>query len=284
MYHLPMSIAAVLAFLLAADPAWESGVKAYRAARQAEIAADDGWLVVEGLYWLSQTANRAGTDPGFEVVLPRGPRSLGLFEYRGRVTFRADSGADVRLNGQPVKAVELKSDAGSKPDILEAGPLRMYVIKRGDRLGIRLRDLESERRKKFTGLKWYALKPEYRIQAKWVAEPKVIPIDNMIGQVEKRETPGYAVFTWKGKEFRMVPILDGKKLQFVFKDLTSGKETYPAARFLYAAEPKDGVIELDFNKAVNPPCAFTPYATCPLPPPANRLTFAVEAGERNFQY
>jgi uncharacterized protein (DUF1684 family) len=163
----------------------------------------------------------------------------------------------------------------------------MFVIERGGKYAIRLKDKNSKMRREFTGLKWYPVKPEYRITATFnpYEPPKQIPVPNILGQTESLPSPGYVTFTLKGKTVRLEPVLespDDKELFFIFRDGTSGDTTYPSGRFLYADMPVQGKVVLDFNKAYNPPCAFTPYATCPLPPPANRLKVNIEAGELNY--
>ena len=173
----------------------------------------------------------------------------------------------------------------AKDEQVTIGPLTLFVIERGGRHAIRLRDRNSQFRREFTGLHYFPISEPYRVTAKWVAEPRKIPILNVIGQTEPMDSPGYSVFTLGGHEYKLYPVLeepDAKELFYIFRDLTSAKETYGAGRFLYSEMPKDGRVVLDFNKAYNPPCAFTPYATCPLPPKENRLPVRIEAGELKY--
>ena len=159
------------------------------------------------------------------------------------------------------------------------------MIQRSGKYGIRLKDPASDYRRDFHGIDYYPANEAFRVTAKFVAEPVKIPILNILGQTEPMESPGYAVFRLNGQELRLRPVLeepDAKELFYIFRDQTSGKETYGAGRFLYSGMPKDGQVVLDFNKAYNPPCAFTPYATCPLPPAENRLPIRLEAGEKNY--
>jgi len=159
----------------------------------------------------------------------------------------------------------------------------MIVIQRGARYGIRLWDNQSPARLNFAGTRWFPVKESYRVTAQFTSypQPKMIPILNILGDTEPTPSPGFAMFELEGKQCRLEPVLEGDQLFFMYKDATSGKETYPAGRFLYTALPADGKVVLDFNQAHNPPCAFTPYATCPLPPKQNHLSVAVEAGELN---
>jgi uncharacterized protein (DUF1684 family) len=249
-----------------------SEIAAWHADREARLKAEDGWLSLAGLFWLHDGSNPFGKDPEDEIALPDGPAHAGVFHLdRGKVS--------VTINGA---TREVKPDSD---DIVKVGRLRLLVIQRGDKYGIRVKDPESEARLHFKGIDSFPADESYRIVAKWVAEPKKIPILNVLGQTEESDCPGYAVFQLHGREYTLHPILEepgAKELFYIFKDETSGKETYPAGRFFYSDMPKDGHVVLDFNKAYNPPCAFTPYATCPLPPPENRLAVRIEAGEKRY--
>ena len=277
-----MSTLALL-LLLAADPAYVRSLEQFRAAREAELKKPDGWLAVAGLFWLDEGDAAAGADPKSAIVLPApAPAKLGVFTLRGReVRFRAAAPNLATLRDQPVAETVLRHDP---PDPLRIGPLTLFVIKRGDRYALRLRDTNSEMRRNFRALTWFPADEQFRIRGRWIAypEPKVLSISNILGQTTPTKTPGEAVVTIGGVEYRMNPIPDDGRLQFVFKDQTSGKQTYGAARFLYVPIPQGDTIELDFNRAENPPCAFTPYATCPLPPPQNRVRAPITAGEKNY--
>jgi uncharacterized protein (DUF1684 family) len=185
------------------------------------------------------------------------------------------------LNGKPATETTLRED----DDILAINHLKFYLIRRGDRAGIRLKDNDSETRKHFQGLAWYPIDQAWRIQAKFTAWSAVhsLVFHNTIGQEETEPSPGYVTFQKDGREFRLGAMLDEGKLFFVLRDQTSGKTTYGASRFLYAKQPQNGMVWLDFNQAENPPCAFTAYATCPLPPPQNRLALAITAGEKKYE-
>ena len=273
--------------LMAPDTAYEAEIEKWRQAREARLKADDGWLTVAGLFWLKHGHNTVGTDPASDIVLPKGsaPAKVGVFDFHdGTTSFQATGDVSVMLDGQPATSGVLKPDSSGAPDVLRVNDLTMFVIERGERYAIRLRDKNSEMRKTFRGLKYYPPKEEYRAVGKFAPydPPKTIPIPNILGQVEQTPSPGYVVFTLNGHECRLDPITEGDTLFFIFKDLTSGKETYPPGRFLNTEMPKNGKVVLDFNKAYNPPCAFTPYATCPLPPEQNKLLLAVEAGELRY--
>jgi uncharacterized protein len=274
------------AAILAGDTSYRATIEQWRAQHEIELKANDGWLTVSGLFWLREGINRAGTKANADIVLPRGPAEVGTFElHDGKTTFRAAPGVAVKVNGESAgEVMPLKSDADGKPDRIQLDTLTMFVIHRGDHYGIRLKDPESESRKEFKGLHWFPVKESYRVVAKFVAyqTPKMITIPNILGETEQDTSPGYVLFTLDGQSLRLDPVVEDDQLFFIFHDLTSGKGTYPAGRFLYTDLPKNGEVVMDFNKAQNPPCAFTAYATCPLPPKQNRLPVRVEAGELNY--
>jgi uncharacterized protein len=274
------------ALTLGAQPAsYQAEIEKHRAARVAELAADDGWLTVAGLFWLEPGVNVAGSAVTSDIVLPsKAPARFGTFELNENVvTFIAEPGAMVTSGGHPVTTVNLSAE-GNEPVVLAVGDLRMFLIRRGDRFGIRMRDLNSAMRRGFKGLEYYPIEPSLRIAATFVpyAEPRRIPIPNVLGQTPEMVSPGYVTFTVAGRELRLEPVYETREqtdLFFIFSDRTSRDRTYPAGRFLHAPLPVNGTVVLDFNKAYNPPCAFTDFATCPLPPRQNRLPVRIEAGE-----
>lgn len=261
-------------------------VERWRQERETGLKADDGWLTLAGLFWLHPGANTIGSAEGSAIRLPRGPAHAGVIDYReGLATLHIDAGVPVTVNGKPASEAVLRSDAAeAKPDLVQLGDLTFYVIHRGARDAVRLKDKNSEYRKTFKGLRWYPVKDEYRIEAKWVPyqPPHKLDVPNILGETEQQPNPGYAEFTLAGEHYRLYPVVEGDQLFFIFKDRTAGQETYPAGRFLHSRMPENGEVLLDFNEAYNPPCAFTPYATCPLPPRPNRLSARIEAGELNY--
>jgi len=271
--------------LRAADTtdAYRREVEQWRAQHQSELAKDFGWLTVVGLDWLKEGDNRVGSDPASEVPLPPGsaPRRVATISlHAGKVALHPAPGVPLTLNGKPASETALRED----DDVLAINHLKFYLIRRGDKAGIRLKDNDSPGRKHFQGLSWYPIDPSWRIQAKytpWPAPHNVL-FHNTIGQEESEPSPGYVTFQKDGREFRLEPVLDDGQLFFVLRDQTSGKTTYGASRFLYTEPAKNGVVWLDFNQAENPPCAFTDFATCPLPPPQNRLALAIPAGEKKY--
>jgi hypothetical protein len=274
-----------------ADEAYRAEVQKWRADRETRLKADGGWLSLAGLFWLNEGPNRFGTDPAGDIVLPEGsaPAKAGVFELRaGQVTVALLPGASGRVAGKPVSGTTaMKPDTSGSTEVLEMGALSMNVIERGGKVGIRLKDKNSAARRDFTGLRWFGVREDYRVEARWVShpQPKPVKVPNVLGQSESMPSPGYAEFTLDGKPLRLDGVLEdprAEQLFFILRDQTSGKETYGAGRFLYTDLPKAGKVVLDFNKAYNPPCAFTPYATCPLPPPQNWMPVRVEAGEMAY--
>jgi len=279
-----LSLAVLFAGMACAQSSYKAEIEKWRQERAANLQKDDGWLTVAGLFWLKSGENRVGTAANNEIVLPpqSAPTRVGSFLFRGGKTiFTAEGGVEVTSGGKPVRTLEMKPDVPGPEDIIKIGALSMFVIKRGDRYGIRLRDTNSSFRKQFSGLHWFDVDEDWRIRAKWVPynPEKKIAVLNIVGITEQASCPGYASFRIAGKEYRLEPTAEDDQLFFVFRDLTAGKETYPSGRFLYAGAPRDGHVTLDFNQAYNPPCAFTLYATCPLPSRQNRLPVRIPAGE-----
>ncbi len=267
---------------------YAADIQKHREKRVAELTADNGWLATAGLFWLHEGMNTAGSDPDKAIRLPaRAPKRLGAFQLKsGTVTFIGDAGVQLAASGKPVNQFTFEPEKGERSAIAIAG-LKMFVIKRGDRYAVRLLDPESKQRKAFKGLRYFPVQASYRLRAKFTryATPKQVPVPNVLGMTVPMESPGYVTFTLNGKPYRLEPVYETSKredLFFIFKDLTAGRETYDAGRFLHTPLPKNGTVDLDFNKAYNPPCAFTAYATCPLPTKQNHLPVAIRAGELNY--
>lgn len=288
-FLLPAALLASLSPLLAQEAGYRSDVERWRVQREERLKADGGWLTVTGLFWLHDGVNPFGSAPANEIVLPAGaPGRAGVFELRqGRVTVRLQGNVAATVGGQLFSARDLKSDQEGSPDVITMGRLTMHIIQRGQRFGVRLKDLDSAARREFSGLTWFPVDEAWRVTARFVpyAPPRPLAVPNILGEIEQMRSPGYAVFTLDGKDYRLEPVLESagsQELFFIFRDLTAGKETYPAGRFLYSSLPRDGTVVLDFNKAYNPPCAFTRFATCPLPPKGNKMEVRVAAGEKDY--
>lgn len=269
-----------------------TNVEQWKAKRLASLTSDTGWLTLAGLYWLKPGENTFGRAKSNTLVLDNESLAerAGSFVVKDqKVHFVARKGTVVTHDGKPVSDIELASDLTSDPTVLKSGSLSFYLIERVGKLGIRVRDSENPHRKNFTGLQYFPVDDSWVVDAHF--EPynprKKVPIINILGMQEDMDAPGALVFTHDGKEYRLDALLEDpadKELFIMFADGTSGKETYGAGRFMYVPLPSaDSIVRLNFNKAYNPPCAFNVFATCPLPPPQNKMmAVRVEAGEKTY--
>ena len=262
------------------EPGYQQEIEKYRAERVARLTRPEGWLSVVALLPLREGAN--------DVALPSSPpKHAQLRLQQGRVTLDPDS--SFTIDNKPVAApVELRNDTEDAGyTTVRYGRIAFFIHKVGDTFGVRVKDPDSPRRANFKGLEYFPADPKYRVEARFEPynPPKHITMPNVSGITTDEVSPGALVFALDGREFRIDPILEqGTKDYFIIiRDATSGRETYGGARYLYASPPDAaGRTIVDFNKAYNPPCAFTPYATCPLPPPQNRLPIRIEAGEKKY--
>jgi len=263
--------------------AYENDVTAWRKARAARLTADDGWTTLVGLDWLNEGKN--------ELHMPGGPAGTIVLQ-NGKTTLEPAPGAGLTIDGKAVTSpVELKNDFDPNgPTVVKRGPAQFQIIRRDPRgYAVRIKDANSDARVHFKGLDYFPIDPKWRILARFEPynPPKHLRITNVLGMTTDEVSPGALVFTSPadGKEYRIDPINEQgeKDLFIIMKDATSRDSTYQAARYLYAKQPgTDGKTIVDFNKAYNPPCVFTPFATCPLPPPQNVLPFRIEAGEKRY--
>lgn len=271
------------------DDSYTRAIEKWRAERLEEINGEDGWTTLAGLSWLNEGQNRFGSDPSNDIVLPRSaPNFTGSLRLdKGVVRLEAKPEAGITSDGNPASTLVLQYDGDGKPTVLTLDSLKLFVIKRGEKLGLRVKDKHHPARSNFAGLDYFPISVKFRLNAKFEPydPPKIIPIANVLGMIDNMTSPGALVFEVNGKTYRLDPVLErgSKQLFIIFSDKTSGKETYGAGRYLYA-DPAgaDGKVVVDFNKAHNPPCAFTKFATCPLPPRQNRLAVRVEAGEKKY--
>ena len=265
----------------------------WRADRDQRLRREDGWLTLVGLHWLKEGGNTLGSAKSNKIVMPaKTPARMGTLQLaKGTVTFTPAAGAALTIDEKPVTAATtLQPDvADNGPTVVKSGPVQFYVIRRqGDRCGIRVKDTENPMRVNFKGMEYFPYDPAKRVEARFERyEPvKQIPITDITGVTSNNPSPGALVFELDGKTVRLDPILEEPDdLFIIFKDETSKDSTYQAGRYLYAKMPKEGdKVIVDFNKAYNPPCVFTPFATCPLPPKQNELAFRLEAGEKRFAH
>lgn len=284
-----MVLASILTLGASAQTPYADSIQTWHANRVARLKSEDGWLSLIGLDWLNPGENTVGSAPGSTVLLPVGtaPAKAGLLVLEGgAVRLRPLPGGGLLLNGKPAVEAVLKSDGDGKPDLLQAGRVTFHIIRRGTRFGVRLKDPETPARKAFHGVPRYPVDPAWRVVADFVPypTPQARDIPTVLGTTEPMTTPGLLKFRVGDREVTLEPMVEDPEhpeLFIIFKDATSAHGTYPAGRFLYADMPKDGKVVLDFNRAVNPPCAFTLFATCPLPPKQNQLGFGVPAGEKD---
>lgn len=262
----------------------------WRADRETTLKGDNSWLTVAGLHFLSPGANRFGRDATNDIVLdfPSVPAEAGVVTLDGRrVTIEAPHGQTLMVNGQPTAKSELQLASQGRPaDLVSFGPVTFFVHYSGPRLALRVRDLASPLRTGFRGMKWFPPAPAFKVMARFIpySQPKVMEMPNILGDLEPFTAIGTVSFTLGQQVHNMEAWKSGENIWLVFRDLTSGRETYPAARFLYTPLPAGGAgdFPLDFNYAQNPPCAYNPFTTCPLPPPQNRLRVRIEAGELTY--
>jgi len=281
-----MLFMSAILFAFSSDTTYESEIKEWREKRVNSLKDENGWLNLVGLLWLEEGENTFGGNSENDIVFPanKSKAELGKFILKdGKVTLVANKDAEVFQDEKPVETVDIFPY--EKPIVLKHSSLRWYIIKRGDKYAVRLRDLESQQLKGFKGIDSYPIQPDWNVKAKFEpTEGKKIAITDITGRTADQDSPGRLVFKIKGKEYRLDAVSSEEKLFLIFSDVTSKHETYGSGRFLYADFPDaEGHTRLDFNKAINPPCAFSPYATCPLPPKQNKLAVAITAGEKNYE-
>jgi uncharacterized protein (DUF1684 family) len=272
----------------AADERYMQSVEAWRAKHEADYRRD--YVPLAGLFALASGRNTAGGRSSHPIALPaRAPETIGAFVHQGgTVRFEPAAGARVMLRGTAVDApIVLRPDGGTDPpDELTIGDIALWVHVDGDRRAIRMRDPQGEPARTFKGFRWFPIDERFRVVGRFIrdAAPRTVRIAILSGGEQDYTTEGTVEFTLDGQQIRLRPMTTRPgRFFFIFRDATSGKQTYEAARFLYADLNADGTVVMDFNQAYNPPCAFNPYTTCPLPLPENRLTIALPAGELDYQ-
>jgi len=290
------------------DAAWQQDLAAWRAAREQEVASPTGWLTLVGLDWLKPGVNTIGTAADNTIrIRADAPEHIGILTVIGKtVQLLAPAGgfpADLQVDGAPAREGELetgatnppipaKSPIPTKPPILSWHGLTLAVLARGDRFALRIKDSDAAARTSFHGLNWYPPDPKFRVEAKWIpfTPPRILKIPTVLGTTIDLPSPGVAEFRLGNSMLRLQPVLeepDSQILFFLLHDATSRTTTYATARYLHTGLPDNGLDQpgtliLDFNRLENPPCAYSPYATCPLPPGQNRLWVALEAGEKRY--
>jgi len=270
---------------------YKAEIENWRSIHQEELRKDDGWLTVAGLFWLKDGVNTIGKGDGYDVELTDNFKQdkFGTIQFHnGKAVLTVEPSIEaVTDDGKPVTVLELASDDPGPATKITTGSETFYLIKREDKFGIRLKDTEAPARRNFASEYWFPVDENYRVTGTF--EPfdtaQEVEIPNVLGGTFKMKSPGVVRFRLKGKDFSLQPVVeDEKTLFFIFKDTTSNRDTYGAGRFLYTENPVGGEVVLDFNKAENPPCAFTKFATCPLPPPQNHLDIDIKAGEKKYDH
>lgn len=268
------------------DAAYFEKIAQWRQKVDNDLRAEDGWLTLVGLSWLHEGVNTIGADPNSDILLPSdsAPDHLGTIEFTSsQAVFHAAGDVTVTVDGVQTRTALLRDDnAKGGQSLVRFGSITFFVIKRDDLYGIRARDTNNPARAAFTGRKWFPLDPQYRLTGRFIAHetPRILQIVTSTGHLNAMSNPGRVEFALNGQILSLEAFASNEnEVWFVFKDVTSGRSTYGAGRFLYAPLGADGSVTLDFNKSYHPPCAFTPYATCPRPPKENTLPVEITAGE-----
>jgi uncharacterized protein (DUF1684 family) len=272
-------------FAAGIDPNYRASFEKWKAEQLEDLKQN--WLPLAGLFWLRPGASSFGSDPNNDIILPKesAPGQAGTFEFSGGVvTVAFRPGVPATIDGKVLASARLRPDISGSPSVVEMGSLRLHVIQRGQRTGIRLKDLNSAAVRAYRGPIFFALDPAYRITATWVPADgkRMVDVPNVLGDTTPTPAAGEVRFRINGQAVHLTDLGGdpSKGLFIVFNDLTSKSETYPGGRFLETGPVANGAVVLDFNRAHNPPCAVTAYATCPLAPKENRLAIAIPAGEK----
>ena len=273
-----------------AQTTYTKEIEKWRIDQENDLKKDDGWLTVAGLFWLKDGRNTVGAGQAFDIRLTDNFKQGKFGEinfHNGGATLKVENGVEAQSDGKKISSIELVSDEKGKPTKIQTGSQTFYLIKREDRFGIRLKDNNSDARRTFKGLHWYPIDESYKVTARFEAfdSAREVKVPNVLGGHFKMKSPGILKFSLNEKEYSLQPVVeDDDKLFIIFSDASNLTDTYTGGRFLYADKPVNGQVVLDFNQAVNPPCAFTHFATCPLPPSQNDLPVSVEAGEKRYDH
>ncbi len=272
---------------------FEQDIAKWRSARVERLRRPDGWLSLVGLHWIEPGVHQVGKAGSNDVQLRTGPAKLGTLTLKdGKPTLKPDPAAGVTIDEKPAAGeIELRTDATTDPRgptivAFNKGSANFQVIERSGRIALRVKDANAPTRTGFVGIDYFDADPAWRFNARFEPHPpgKTIQIASIINTIDPMANPGTVVFERDAKTYRLEAVDEGDgQLFLIYADRTNGKTTYGAGRFLYADPPKNGMTVVDFNKSYNPPCVFTHYATCPLPPPENRLDLTINAGEKSYR-
>jgi len=267
------------------SPEYEKEIQQWKEKRLQAIVGEGGWATLVGLDWLNEGENKMGSDSTNQIIVPGNvPALLGTFFKQGdQIIFEADVESKITVSDSIVKSINIQMDANP---VFEWETFQWFIIKRGEKYGVRIKNSQSPVVMNFHGLHYFPLDPKWNLKARFELHSPIntIRIQNVMGMIDDYPNPATIYFEIDGKEYSLEALDEGTDEYFIiFSDKTSTEETYGSGRYMYIAkEPTDGYLILDFNKSYNPPCAFTPYATCPLPPEQNQLSIAITAGELNY--
>jgi uncharacterized protein (DUF1684 family) len=274
-----------------AETEYVKAIEKWRNDKEVNLKKETGWLTVAGLFWLKEGINTVGAGEDFDVRLTDNFKKgkFGEIDFKnGTASLKVEEGVETQSDGKSISTtIQLVSDEKGKPTEIRTGSQTFYLIRREDRFGIRLKDSQSKARLTFKGQHWFPIDESYKVTAHFEAfpEPKEVMVPNVLGGKFKMKSPGILKFALKGKEYSLQPVQEEDETLFIiFGDKSNLGETYKSGRFLYADKAVNGEAVLDFNKAENPPCAFTPFATCPLPLPQNNLDVEIKAGEKRYDH
>ena len=270
-----------------AQSTYKNEINKWRASYEKELTGENSWLTLAGLFWLKSGVNTIGNGANFDIQLTenfKGGKFGEIIFQNGVALLKVEKEVEATNEGKQISEFALVSDENQKQTIIQTGSQTFYLIKRENLYGIRLKDKNYKTRLNFTGVSWFPIDTKYRVTATFepFPEPKEVLIPNTVGSGYKMKSEGILKFKLLGKNYSLQPAEEGGKYFIIFRDLTSKKDTYSVGRFLYAEKSKDNKVILDFNKAENPPCAYTTFATCPIPPQQNRLPLAIKAGEKRY--
>ncbi len=267
---------------------YQKRIEKWRDEYETKLKADDGWLTLANLFWLEEGNNSIGIGKDFDVHLPERlkPGKFGTATLiDGKVMLAIENGIAATVDDSSVTDIELAPDTSKKPTVVKSGEIELLLLKRNEKFGIRIRDKKNPVRVNFKGLDWYPIDKNFEVVAQFepFGEDRDFLVQNVLDQTVQMKSPGILRFNLAGKDYSLQAALNGDgRLFIIFRDLTSKTATYQAGRYLYTRMPKDGKVTLDFNKAENPPCAYTEFATCPLPPDQNEMEVEILAGEKRF--
>lgn len=282
-----LTLASVAATAASKYDTYAASIRAWQEHRDKGLRSPDSWLTLAGLFWLERGRKvTIGSSEQADLPLAHtsAPGVIGTLELsNGKVLFSNNAGPAVTVDSKSITGTVALSASDDNPSVVRVGSISFYPIKRIDRIGIRVKNNDSAVLRNFKGMQYFPIDAALHFShAKLISDPKKVPILNVLGQTDLEDSPGVVEFTYERQTYQLRPIYEGKSLFFLFKDATNGRTTYHAGRMLNTPLPVNGIVDLDFNKAYNPPCVFTNYATCPLPPKQNELPFPVKAGEKTY--